>query len=155
MQVTDILSSKQGALRTVHPETPLSACVIQMADEDLGSLLVVDDHARLVGLLTFREVIRTLAQRQKELRRGPTPPVAELRVSEVMERAPISATPDMELQPLRAMMIRHHQRYLPVLDGGRLVGVVSFHDIAKSVYEEQQFENRMLKAYIQDWPAET
>lgn len=153
MQVADILEHKGDALRTVHPDTPLSDCVIQMSDEDLGSLLVVDDSARLVGLLTFREVIRVLAQRQKELRRGPTPPVAELDVSRVMEKAPITTTPDTELHDLRALMIRHHQRYMPVVDGERLIGVVSFHDVAKSVYEEQRFENRMLKAYIQDWPA--
>jgi CBS domain-containing protein len=45
-------------------------------------------------------------------------------------------------------------RYLPVMDGGTLMGVISFHDVARAVLEEQSFENRMLKAYIRDWPAE-
>ena len=153
MKVSDILKSKGDQLHTVSPETLLSDCVIEMADLDMGSLVVMDDE-RLVGVLTFREVIRVLAQRQKELRCGPTPPVAELRVGDVMERNPIYATPDMALQDLRAMMIHHHQRYLPVLQHEILVGVISFHDIAKSVYEEQRFENKMLRAYIQDWPVE-
>lgn len=151
MQVANILKNKGGAVRTVHPDTPLSDCVIQM-EEDLGSLVVVDADGRLAGLLTFREVIQVLARRQKELRRGPTPPVAEMRVCDVMEPLPMTVTPDVELEALRAMMIRHHQRYLPVLDGERLVGVVSFHDVARSVYEEQQFENHMLEACIGDWP---
>lgn len=157
MQVENILKTKGGILRTVRRDTPLSDCVIQMADEDLGSLVVVEGGRagdRLVGLLTFREVIRVLARRQKELRSGPTPPVAELRVEDVMNREPLTVTPDVDLQQLRAMMIRHHQRYMPVLDGDRLVGVVSFHDVARSVYDEQLFENSMLKAYIRDWPEE-
>ena len=45
-----------------------------------------------------------------------------------------------------------HVRYVPVLEGDTLLGVISFHDVAKSVLEEKSFENRMLKAYIKDWP---
>jgi CBS domain-containing protein len=50
------------------------------------------------------------------------------------------------------MMLETHARYLPVLDGRTLLGVISFYDVAKSVLEAQSFENRMLKAYIHDWP---
>ena len=52
------------------------------------------------------------------------------------------------------MMLERHARYVPVMDGTTLLGVVSFHDVAKAVYEEQSFENRMLKSYIKDWPEE-
>ena len=52
------------------------------------------------------------------------------------------------------MMIETHTRYVPVMDGDTLMGIVSFHDVARAVLEEQSFENRMLKAYIRDWPAE-
>jgi len=51
-------------------------------------------------------------------------------------------------------MIEKHSRYLPVMEEGVLQGVISFLDVAKAVLEEQGFENRMLKAYIRDWPAE-
>ena len=151
MKVSDILQTKGGKLFTVTPDTLLSDCVIQMADDDIGSLVVLEAD-RVVGILTFREVIRILARRQKELRRGPTPPVAELKVSEVMETKPICTSPEVALTDLRGLLIEHHQRYVPVVDHGQLVGVVSFHDVAKSVYEEKNFENTMLKAYIADWP---
>jgi CBS domain-containing protein len=49
-------------------------------------------------------------------------------------------------------MLERHARYVPVMDGTTLQGVVSFHDVAKAVYEEQSFENRMLKSYIKNWP---
>jgi CBS domain-containing protein len=95
-----------------------------------------------------------LARRQQEHRHGPTPPVAEIIVREVMNPSPAVASPEMEVNELRWLMLEHHQRYLPVMDGGLLMGVVSFHDVAKAVLEEQGFENRMLKAYIRDWPAD-
>jgi CBS domain-containing protein len=50
------------------------------------------------------------------------------------------------------MMLEHHARYLPVLDNMMLMGVVSFYDVAKAVVDAQNFENKMLKAYIRDWP---
>ena len=53
---------------------------------------------------------------------------------------------------LRRGMLERHARYVPVMDGTTLQGVVSFHDVAKAVYEEQSFENRMLKCYIKNWP---
>lgn len=153
MKVRDILQSKNRTPFTVARDTLLSQCVIHMADEDLGSLVVMEG-ATVAGLLTFREVIQVLAKRQKELRSGPTPPVAELRVCEVMNPTPLCTTPDVELHELRALMISQHQRYLPVLDQGVLIGVLSFHDVARRVFEEQEFENRMLKTYISDWPGD-
>lgn len=153
MRVSDILKFKRNPLFTVEPGTRLSDCVILMSDRDIGSLPVMSD-GQLVGLLTFREVINVLAQRQRELRRGPTPPVAELQVRDVMNPEPVVASLHMEMAELRALMVNHHQRYLPVTENGRLHAVVSFHDVAKAVHEEQSFENRMLKSYIGDWPVE-
>ncbi len=98
--------------------------------------------------------MRVLAKRQVEHRDGPTPPVAEICVREVMNPAPSIATPSMDVNDLRRTMIESHQRYFPVMDGATLLGVISFHDVARAVLEEQSFENRMLKAYIRDWPAE-
>src|SRR5690606_7011751 len=153
MQVREILSLKGSTLFTVTPDTMLSDCVISMAEHDLGSLVVMD-NGRLAGMLTFREVLRVLAKRQKEQRTGPTPPVAEIIVREVMVPDPIVVAPETEVNELRRMMLDTHTRYVPVMDGDTLMGIVSFHDVARAVLEEQGFENRMLKAYIRDWPAE-
>ena len=153
MQVNEILKVKGTTLYTVGPETLLSDAVMVMAEHDIGSLVVME-RGRLVGMLTFREVIRVLAQRQAEQRTGPTPPVAEILVRDVMNPAPTLATPTMDVNDLRRLMLENHQRYLPVMDDTVLLGVISFHDVARAVLEEQSFENRMLKAYIRDWPAE-
>lgn len=153
MQVSEILRVKGRTLFTATPDTMLSDSVVTMAEHDIGSLLVME-KGRLVGMLTFREVIRVLAARQREHREGPTPPVAEIVVREVMNPQPSVATPDMDVNDLRRTMVESHQRYLPVMDGETVLGVVSFHDVARAVLEAQSFENRMLKAYIRDWPAE-
>lgn len=153
MQVSEVLRVKGNTLFTVTPDTMLSDCVITMAEHDIGSLVVME-QGRLVGMLTFREVLRVLAKRQLEQRAGPTRPVAEIVVRNVMNPSPQVATPAMEVNELRRVMLEHHQRYMPVMDGDTLLGVISFHDVAKAVLEEQGFENRMLKAYIRDWPAE-
>jgi CBS domain-containing protein len=151
MQVSEILRFKGKALFTVTPETLLSDCVVEMAEHDVGSLVVLDD-GELAGLLTFREVIRVLARRQLEQRQGPTPPVAQIVVRDIMNPAPQVASPQTDINELRKTMIEHHQRYMPVLDAGRLVGIVSFHDVARAVLEDQGVELKLLRAYIQDWP---
>ena len=66
--------------------------------------------------------------------------------------APRIVGPDTDVMELRRLMLEEHTRYLPVMDGATLMGVVSFYDVAKAVLEEQSYENRMLKAYIRDWP---
>ncbi|HMM52632.1 MAG: CBS domain-containing protein [Burkholderiales bacterium] len=153
MQVSEVLRVKGSTLFTVNPETMLSDCVITMADHDVGSLVVMD-RGRLAGMLTFREIVRVLARRQLEHRAGPTPPVAEIVVRDVMNGDPFVVSPEMDVNELRRVMLETRQRYLPVMDGTVLLGVISFHDVAKAVLEEQSFENRMLKAYIRDWPVE-
>ena len=153
MKVNEVLRVKGSTLYTISPEAMLSDSVVAMADQDIGSLVVME-KGKLVGMLTFREVIRTLAKRQTEQRTGPTPPVVEISVRGVMNAQPTVVQPDMDVNELRHVMLETRQRYLPVMDNDVLLGVISFHDVAKAVLEEQGFENRMLKAYIRDWPAE-
>jgi CBS domain-containing protein len=100
----------------------------------------------MAGMLTFREVFKAMHQH------GAT--AGNMTISSVMVPQPRCATPNMEIDELRRMMIDHHMRYLPVMDGATLLGVISFHDVARAVLEEQGFENRMLKAYIHDQPVE-
>lgn len=153
MQVKEVLRVKGSTLFTVRPAGMLGDAVVTMAEHDLGSLVVMEG-GKLVGMLTFREVIRVLAKRQMEQRSGPTPPVSDIVVRDVMNAQPIVVSPVTDVNDLRRTMIETKQRYFPVMEGDLLMGVISFHDVARAVLEEQSFENRMLKAYIRDWPAE-
>ncbi len=153
MKVSKILELKGTTLFTMSPQDSLANAVMVMAEHDIGSIVVMA-QGRLAGMLTFREVIRILAKRQSENRIGPTPPISSFTIAEVMNPQPTVVHPDMDVNNLRKLMVDSHERYLPVMEGELLMGVISFHDVAKAVLDKQSFENKMLKAYIRDWPQE-
>jgi len=70
-----------------------------------------------------------------------------------MEANPPTTALEMDVDELRRMMVDTHTRYVPVMEGDTIVGIVSFHDVAKAVLEERNMENKLLKAYIKDWPS--
>ena len=146
MLVSEILRIKgtSTTLYTTTPDAPVLEAVKVMAQLDIGSLVVMD-HGKMAGLVTFAEVLRALADRGGSL--------GDLTISVITEREPLTAAPTIDVMELRRSMLERHARYVPVMDGNMLLGVVSFHDVAKAVYEEQSFENQMLKSYIQDSPA--
>jgi len=143
MKVSDILRVKGSTLFTVQPEQPLAEAAASMADHDIGSLVVMD-HGDLVGMLTFREVIKATVRNSGVF--------GSLTVRTVMDDHPLTCTPETELDEVRRMMLGRHARYMPVMTNRTLMGVISFYDVAKAVVDGQDFENRMLKAYIRDWP---
>ena len=145
MKVSDILRVKGGTLFTVTPDEPLGSAVNVMAEKDIGSLVVME-HGDLVGMLTFREVIQTLVANGGS--------VGSTSVRKAMDDAPLTCTMETELDEVRRMMLDRHARYMPVMDKRMLMGVISFYDVAKTVVDSQNFENKMLKAYIRDWPEE-
>ena len=145
MKVSDILRVKGNTLFTVSPDQPLHEAVTTMAEHDIGSLVVME-LGDLTGMLTFREVIRAV------VRNGGV--IGTTRVRSVMDDAPLTCTPETEIDEVRGMMLGRHARYMPVVTQSTLMGVISFYDVARTVVEAQDFENRMLKAYIRDWPSE-
>ena len=143
MKVSDILRLKGGTLFTARPDEPLAEAVALMSERDIGSLVVMS-HGDLVGMLTFREVIQAIVKNGGNL--GST------LVRSAMDDAPLTCTLETEMDEVRRMMLERHARYMPVMDHGMLMGVISFYDVAKAVVDSQNFENKMLKAYIRDWP---
>ena len=144
MQVKEILRVKGNRLLTIEPSGRAGDAVRTMSEQNLGSLVVLE-QGRMVGMLTFHELLRALASRSGAL--------GDLKVREIMQKDPVTATPEMEVNDLRRTMLESSARYLPVMQDGKLLGVISFRDVAKAVLEEQDFENKMLKGYIKNWPA--
>jgi CBS domain-containing protein len=145
MKVADILRVKGATLYTVSPDEALSQAAQTMAERDIGSLVVMG-HGEVVGMLTFREVIQAVVRNGGAFG-GST-------VRSVMDDHPLTCTPETDMDEVRRMMLERHARYMPVLSQRTLMGVISFYDVAKAVVEGQDFENRMLKAYIRDWPVD-
>ena len=145
MKVADILRVKGSTLYTVSPDQSLAEAARTMAELDIGSLVVME-YGQLIGMLTFREVIVATVAHGGVF--------GKTLVRSVMDDETLTCTPATELDEVRRMMLLQHARYMPVLDRSVLMGVISFYDVAKAVVDGQDFENRMLKAYIRDWPAE-
>ncbi len=145
MKVLDILRVKGNTLYTVQPDEPLASATRIMAEKDIGSLVVME-HGELVGMLTFREVILCIVKNGGE--------IGNTLVRTAMDDHPLTCTSETELDEVRRMMLDRHARYMPVMNLKMMMGVISFYDVAKSVVDSQNFENKMLKAYIRDWPAE-
>ena len=145
MKVSDILRVKGNTLYTITPEDSLADAMKLMAERDIGSLVVMS-NGRVVGMLSFREVILAINKN------GGT--VGATTVYRAMDDGPLICTMATELDEVRRMMLLRHARYLPVIENRMLMGVISFYDVAKAVVDAQDFENKMLKAYIRDWPAD-
>ena len=143
MKVSALLRVKGNTLYTVTPDEPLARAIDAMAEKDIGSLVVMD-HGDLVGMLTFREVILSIVKNGGA--------VGATLVRSAMDDHPLTCTSETDLDEVRRMMLDRHARYMPVLERRMLMGVISFYDVAKAVVDSQNFENKMLKAYIRDWP---
>ncbi len=144
LKVSEILRVKGNALFTATPDTPVREALATMSEQDIGSLVVMD-HGELTGMVTFREIIQHLNAHGGQ--------VGDYTVRSIMDDAPVSVTPNTSADEVQRLMLDKHARYVPVMDGPMLLGVISFYDMAQAVVAAQQFENDMLKAYIRDWPA--
>jgi CBS domain-containing protein len=143
MKVSDILRVKGSTLFTVKPDEPLATALNVMAEKDIGSLVVMS-QGQLAGMLTFREVIQQVVKNGGQ--------VGATTVHQAMDAQPLTCSSDTDLDDVRRIMLERHARYMPIMDAQVLMGVISFYDVAKAVVESQDFENKMLKAYIRDWP---
>jgi len=143
MNANDVLRAKGNALYTVSPDASLWSAVQTMAEFDIGSVVVID-HGRLAGMLTFREIFQVLHANEGR--------IGKALVREHMDADPTRVDAQIDINDLRRLMLERRVRYIPVMDQQALAGVISFHDVARAVLEEQGYENRMLKDYIRDWP---
>ena len=140
MKVAEILNIKGNILYTTAPDKYLRDAIAKMVEEDIGSLVVLE-KGKLVGMLTFREILH---------RNGGK--VADQTVADAYAREPLVLTPELDVYEMRQKMLDSHTRYVPVMEGDVLMGVLSLFDVAKSMIQAQKLENQLLKAYIRDWP---
>lgn len=145
LKVSEILRVKGDALFTASPDTPVKDVVNTMVLQDIGSMVVME-YGELVGMLTFREINQLLHKNAGTL--------GDTVTRSIMDDAPVTVSPNTDVDEVSRLMLDRHARYIPVMDGRTLLGVISFYDVAKAVVEAQDFENKMLKAYIRDWPGD-
>ena len=139
MQVREILSEKGSTVYTCSPNDSLADVVDLLVGYNCGSL-VVSENGEMVGIITERDILRACAMTRQSLE--------VLSVRDRMTRCPVTATPEDEIADTMGAMTEHRIRHLPVVDGGRLAGVVSIGDVVKAQHNELCRENYYLKSYI-------
>jgi len=137
--VRDILRLKGGEVYTVSPGETVFEAIRRLADLGVGSLVVVD-QGRPVGLFSERDYTCKVALEGRSSRETP--------VEEVMTRQLLVVTPDTTTNECMALMTENRIRHLPVVEEGRLAGLVSIGDIVKDIIDEQQFVIEQLEKYI-------
>ena len=141
MKVKDILDSKGSAVATIPADASLHDALERLIELRIGSLVVVDGHDPIVGILTERDLLGECAIHPEGVR--------EMAVREIMSSNPIIAVPEDEVAYIMGIMTHNRIRHLPILDGERLAGMISIGDVVKAQLEAAEFENRYLRDFIQ------
>jgi CBS domain-containing protein len=140
MTVKAILSGKRGDVVTIEPTADLAAAVKMLADNRIGAVIITGPDKRVAGILSERDIVRSLAER------GPS--VLSEQVGQVMTRKVVTCGEAETVGDIMGRMTAGKFRHVPVVEGGQLVGVVSIGDVVKYRLGEMERESSALREYI-------
>jgi CBS domain-containing protein len=140
MTIRHLLDRKGGCLCTIAPHATVLEAMAEMADKNVGSLLVIDNE-KLVGIITERHYARNIVLKGKTS--------ASTTVGEIMERDVIYVAPEQSVELCMALMTEKRVRHLPVLEGSKVVGIVSIGDLLKFMISKKESDIGQLEHYIQ------
>lgn len=140
MTIASVLREKGNTIVSVQPETPVMELVAMIASRRIGAVLVLDDNAELAGIVSERDVVKALASQ------GPA--MATLCAADIMTRTVTTVTPKTTINEAMELMDRGYFRHLPVLDQGKLLGIISVRDVVRARIEHHVEETADLRSYI-------
>lgn len=141
MRIRDILRAKGSAVATIAPTATVTEFLAELAAHNIGAMVVVaPDDPGVCGIVSERDVVRHLHADGLDVLVRP--------VVEIMTTEMVTCTPGDRIDDLAALMTNNRVRHIPVLEGGRLAGIVSLGDVVKNRMEELQTEQQQLHAYI-------
>ncbi len=139
MRIADVLRNKGASVATVTPETSVSGLLTELSVHNIGAMVVVSPDG-VIGIVSERDVVRALQQRGADLLRLP--------VSEIMTTFVATCAPTDSVDSLSVLMTTNRVRHVPVMENGRLTGIVSIGDVVKTRMEELETQQEQLQAYI-------
>jgi CBS domain-containing protein len=137
MTVAAILKAKGSHVETTSPDTTLYTVAWQLKSKNIGALVVVGADTSILGIISERDFVRAQIEHGAQ--------VLALPVSRVMTTRVLTCTPDERVTGVMARMTRHRVRHLPVVDNGRLAGIVSIGDVVKYRLDELELEANILR----------
>ena len=140
--INEILHHKGNAVWTIAPDATVFEAIQTMADKNVGALLVTEKE-KLLGVISERDYTRKVALKGKSSK--------ELKVREIIS-APVKVTPAHSIEECMRLMTEYRVRHLPVLDGEKIIGVVSIGDLVNWIISAQGTTIRQLETYIQGYP---
>ena len=140
MKVRDVLKTKGGRMITIGPEATAPEAVARMVENNIGSLPVLEDDGALVGVISERDLMRELHDRGDQFSRA--------LIRAVMTLDPVTCDIDDDVDALMGLMSERRIAKVPVIDRGRLAGIVSVGDVVKLLYEKTRAENHHLMDYL-------
>jgi len=140
MTLQDILTNKGFLVHTIGPDATMADVVETLVANNCGSLVVME-RDQMIGIITERDVLRCLARCEKSL--------SQEHVAERMTPSPVTGALNHSVEETMGLLTHHRIRHLPVVDEGRLVGLISIGDLVKCQYDALSLENHFLKSYIQ------
>ncbi|MGC9268611.1 CBS domain-containing protein [Acidiphilium sp.] len=138
--MANLLKRKPAALIGVSPDAKIREVVLVLAEKRIGAVVVQSANSDLLGILSERDVVRSLAANGVA--------TMDMLASQLMTRAPTTATPTTTIFEAETLMTEGRFRHLPIVDGGRLTGVVSIGDVVAGLMEQQAQEVRSLREYV-------
>ena len=141
MKVREILAIKGEHVHTIGPERTILDAVALLVEHGIGALLVRDTAGSIAGIISERDVLRVCRERSGAL--------GAIRVADVMTRDLIVCVPDDDVDYAMGIVTKNRVRHLPVMDGGRVAGMISIGDLVKARLDAAEYENRYLREYIE------
>lgn len=135
-----VLKEKNNRICTMLPTSTIEHCIEKMNQENIGSVLIVDQDGKLVGMFTERDILKKIFHKQIDIKKT--------HVSEVMTTQLVFAKPSSTVEEAMATFTEKRFRHLPVLENNKLIGVISIGDITKWIITKQQAEINYLSEYI-------
>ncbi|OYW59343.1 MAG: inosine-5-monophosphate dehydrogenase [Rhizobiales bacterium 17-65-6] len=140
MSVRLLLQRKSGDIVTISPQASLNEAVACLAEHRIGAVMALSAAGQLEGILSERDVVRILAEKGPDILTSP--------VSSVMTRAVVTCTPDEAIPVIMERMTRGRFRHVPVVEAGKIIGIISIGDVVKHRVEEMERESAELRDYI-------
>jgi len=139
MTVRQILRNKPSGFISVAPEARITSVIAILAERGIGAVLVLD-AGRLVGIVSERDIVRSLAKHAQE--------TLDMTAATLMTPNPTTGTPETTVAEAMEVMTNGHFRHLPIMENGILTGLVSIGDVVKARIDQSQFEVDSLRTYV-------